>query len=169
MDRDAASNKRKVMASSSIETFYLSTLKNQCGDIRKLLTGAELADYNFHTASDWSYNASVYASPNVRIAGDAGCFVDPFFSSGVHIALASGLSAAATIAASRRGDCEELVAANWHTSRVRKVYRRFLAVVSAATAQIRAGDMNLLGKIEESGFQTAFANFRPSEFTKRQA
>ncbi|KAJ7029563.1 hypothetical protein C8F04DRAFT_1288116 [Mycena alexandri] len=36
------------------------------------------------TAADYSYSADAYAGPNFRIAGDAGAFIDPFFSSGVH-------------------------------------------------------------------------------------
>ncbi len=51
-------------------------------------------------------------------------FIDPFFSSGVHLALTSGLSAAASIAASIRGDCPESDAAEWHTQRVSISYTR---------------------------------------------
>ena len=52
-------------------------------------------------------------------------FIDPFFSSGVHLALTSGLSAAASIAASIRGDCPESDAAEWHTQRVSMSYTRY--------------------------------------------
>ena len=51
-------------------------------------------------------------------------FIDPFFSSGVHLALTSGLSAAASVAASIRGDCPESDAAEWHTQRVSVSYTR---------------------------------------------
>lgn len=51
-------------------------------------------------------------------------FIDPFFSSGVHLAMTSGLSAAASIAASIRGDCPESDAAEWHTQRVGLSYTR---------------------------------------------
>jgi hypothetical protein len=96
------------------------------------------------TASDYSYSASSYAGENYRIVGDAAgkfyctsssrfwsyrnfvvvAFIDPFFSSGVHLALTSGLSAAASIAASIRGDCPESDAAEWHTQRVCVSYTR---------------------------------------------
>jgi flavin-dependent dehydrogenase len=51
-------------------------------------------------------------------------FIDPFFSSGIHLAMTSGLSAAASIAASIRGDCPESDAAEWHTQRVGLSYTR---------------------------------------------
>ena len=66
-----------------------------------------------HAGSDFSYNAKAYALPYARIVGDAGCFIDPFFSSGVHLAVTSALSAGTTIAASIRGDCNETSAAQW--------------------------------------------------------
>ena len=44
---------------------------------------------------DWSYSASQLVGPGYVIAGDAACFVDPLFSSGVHLALMSGVMAAA--------------------------------------------------------------------------
>ena len=75
-------------------------------------------------ASDYSYSASSYAGDHYRVAGDAGAFIDPFFSSGVHLAFTGGLSAAASIAASIRGDCSEELASAWHTSRVSLSYTR---------------------------------------------
>jgi flavin-dependent dehydrogenase len=55
---------------------------------------------------------------------DGPAFIDPFFSSGVHLALTSALSAAATICAAIRGDCSEQDAAAWHTKRVSTSYTR---------------------------------------------
>ena len=57
--------------------------------------------------SDFLYHAKSYALPY------AGCFIDPFFSSGVHLAVTGALSAGTTIAASIRGDCSETSAAQW--------------------------------------------------------
>lgn len=51
-------------------------------------------------------------------------FIDPFFSSGVHLAMTGAMSAAATIAASIRGDCEEREAAAYHSKRVAISYTR---------------------------------------------
>ena len=44
---------------------------------------------------DWSYVCQRMAGPGYVLVGDAACFVDPLFSSGVHLALMSGVLAAA--------------------------------------------------------------------------
>ena len=46
---------------------------------------------------DWSYAAEKMFGPGFIVAGDAACFVDPLFSSGVHLALLSGVLAAAYV------------------------------------------------------------------------
>ena len=53
---------------------------------------------------DWSYSADRLAGPGYVIAGDAACFVDPLFSSGVHLALMSGVMAAAYAATALKQD-----------------------------------------------------------------
>jgi flavin-dependent dehydrogenase len=53
-------------------------------------------------------------------------FIDPFFSSGIHLAMTSGLSATASICAAIRGDCSEVEAAAWHTKRFSLSYTRFV-------------------------------------------
>lgn len=55
-------------------------------------------------------------------------FIDPFFSSGVHLAFTSALSAAASICASLRNDCPEVSAAEWHTKRVATSYTRCVLI-----------------------------------------
>ncbi|TBU24654.1 FAD/NAD(P)-binding domain-containing protein [Dichomitus squalens] len=113
------------------------------------------------SASDYSYSATEYAGPGFRLVGDAGAFIDPFFSSGVHLAMTGALSAAASIAASIRGHCREADAARWHSSRVSLSYTRFLIVVLSAYKQIRAQSMNVLADIQENNFDKAFAFLRP--------
>jgi hypothetical protein len=91
-------------------------------------------------------------------------FIDPFYSSGVHLALVSALSAAATICASIKGDCSESDAANWHTQRFSTSYTRFQVVVLAAYKQIRAQNANILSEIDEDSFDRAFTLLRPSQW-----
>ncbi|MCE2392668.1 MAG: tryptophan 7-halogenase [Proteobacteria bacterium] len=61
-----------------------------------------LADARFEASPalvrDWSYRSRRTAGPGFVLAGDAACFVDPLFSSGVHLALSSGVLAAAYVA-----------------------------------------------------------------------
>ncbi|TVY94245.1 Flavine halogenase [Lachnellula willkommii] len=156
---------QKVLAQKKRESgldsraIYLDTLKHNAG-MRDLLAAATLVS-DVKSASDWSYNAPAYASPYVRIAGDAGCFVDPFFSSGVHLALNAGLSAATTICASIKGQVSELAAATWHSKKVAASYTRFLIVVSSALKQILEGEEPVIADYDEKSFERAFQHFRP--------
>ncbi|TCD62537.1 hypothetical protein EIP91_006764 [Steccherinum ochraceum] len=102
------------------------------------------------SASDYSYSASVYAGNGYRIVGDAGAFIDPFFSSGIHLAMTGAISAAASICASIRGDCTEVEAARW-----------FLVVVLSAYKQIRAQSTKVLMDIDDDNYDKAFINLRP--------
>lgn len=154
-----ATMKKKEMAESSSQGFYKLSLELVPG-IKELLASAELVS-EIKSASDWSYSASKYAFPGVRIVGDAGSFIDPFFSSGVHLALSGGLSAAATIAAAIRGDCDEETAASWYDKKTAESYTRFLVVVSSALKQIRASDQPVLHDFNEESFERAFDLFRP--------
>ena len=61
-----------------------------------LLEGATLVD-GPHVVRDWSYVSREVTGPGYILVGDAACFVDPLFSSGVHLALVSGLLAAAYV------------------------------------------------------------------------
>ncbi|THH13242.1 hypothetical protein EW146_g6960 [Bondarzewia mesenterica] len=119
------------------------------------------SDETVRTASDYSYSANTYAGEGWRIVGDAGAFIDPFFSSGVHLAMTSGLSAAASVAASIRGDCEEKEAGDWHSQRVSVSYTRFLVVVLSAYKQMRSQSADVLSDIGEDNFDKAFAFLRP--------
>ena len=160
MRQDASIKRKRVSDSPSATDFYKECL-TLAPIISALLTPAELAS-PIKAASDWSYSASSYAGPNFRIVGDAGCFIDPFFSSGLHLAIAAGLSAAMTIQAARRGDCDEATAAKWHSSKVTEGYTRFLLVVMMALKQIRKGTEPVLSDFDQDGFDKAFGFFQPS-------
>jgi flavin-dependent dehydrogenase len=47
--------------------------------------------------ADYAYEASHYAGENWFLAGDAGAFLDPAFSTGVHLAIVSGWAASEAI------------------------------------------------------------------------
>ncbi|MGH2608213.1 MAG: NAD(P)/FAD-dependent oxidoreductase [Tepidiformaceae bacterium] len=46
---------------------------------------------------DWSYVSTRVAGEGYVLAGDAACFIDPLFSTGVHLALSAGVMAAALV------------------------------------------------------------------------
>ncbi|KAF7342886.1 hypothetical protein MSAN_02005000 [Mycena sanguinolenta] len=102
-----------------------------------------------------------HAGPHYRIVGDAGAFIDPFFSSGVHLAFGSGLNAAATISASIRGDCTEEQAISFHTQKTSTSYTRFLLVVLSAYRQITHQSVAVLADVDEDNYDRAFDFIRP--------
>ncbi|KAF3152337.1 hypothetical protein TWF594_004035 [Orbilia oligospora] len=137
-DQKLMAKKKASLGRPSTLEFYNECIK-MAPTIKDLLKGAEFIN-NIQSASDWSYTASTYHIPNARICGDAGAFIDPLFSSGVHLAMNGGLSAAATICASIRGHCDEATAGSWHSKRTVESYTRFFLV---------------------EGFERAFQIFRP--------
>ena len=159
MNQALSTSKKQETNPVSGTEFYRQSIQEARG-VAKLLSEAELASDIKH-ASDWSYYASTYASPYLRIVGDAGAFIDPYFSSGVHLALSGALSAATTICAAIRGDCEEQTAWKWHSNKVNERYTRFLYVVLSATKQIRQKDVPVLHEDAEGDFDNAFSIIRP--------
>jgi flavin-dependent dehydrogenase len=63
---------------------------------RQLLAGARLVD-GPHALRDWSYVSDQTVGDGWILVGDAACFVDPLFSSGVHLAMSAGMLAAAYV------------------------------------------------------------------------
>ncbi|HYN07093.1 MAG TPA: NAD(P)/FAD-dependent oxidoreductase [Vicinamibacterales bacterium] len=60
------------------------------------LVGAERVS-PVHATSDFSYGTTALCGDRWLLLGDAGFFLDPIFSSGVHLAITSGISAAEAI------------------------------------------------------------------------
>ncbi|KAJ7244197.1 hypothetical protein B0H12DRAFT_814044 [Mycena haematopus] len=146
---------------SNLVNQYLCNLLLAPG-IVELVGTAVMEPGSVRSATDFSYSAPSYSDCGYRIIGDAGAFIDPFFSSGVHLALTSALSAASTICASIRGDCTEAIAADWHTKRVSTSYTRFQVVVLSAYMQIRSSQSaDVLSDINEDNFDRAFSFLRP--------
>jgi flavin-dependent dehydrogenase len=87
---------------------------------------------------DFSYSASAYAGHRWILAGDAGSFLDPVFSTGVSIAMESGIEAAAELhrALARNDFSDASFAAFSRRQRKRfQTFRRF--VVGFYTPQFR--------------------------------
>jgi flavin-dependent dehydrogenase len=87
---------------------------------------------------DFSYSASAYAGHRWILAGDAGSFLDPVFSTGVSIAMESGIEAAAELhrALARNDFSDASFAAFSRRQRKRfETFRRF--VVGFYTPQFR--------------------------------
>lgn len=61
--------------------------------IGELLSGARQVA-GVRTQRDWSYCARRFYGPGFLLAGDAACFIDPILSTGVHLAMTGGYTAA---------------------------------------------------------------------------
>jgi flavin-dependent dehydrogenase len=68
----------------------------QTSQTRSMLQHAQLTSGPF-VVKDWSYVSDEVVGDAYVLVGDAACFVDPLFSSGVHLACMSGVLAAAYI------------------------------------------------------------------------
>ncbi|MEU7874956.1 tryptophan 7-halogenase [Dactylosporangium sp. NPDC049140] len=74
---------------------------------------------------DYSYHNTRFWRPGLILIGDAACFVDPVFSSGVHLATYSALLAARSINSIMAGTVEETPALDEFEARYRREYGVF--------------------------------------------
>lgn len=74
---------------------------------------------------DYSYQQTTFWRPGMILVGDAACFVDPVFSSGVHLATYSALLAARSINSVLAGDLDEKTALTEFEARYRREYGVF--------------------------------------------
>jgi len=87
---------------------------------------------------DFSYSAKTYAGDRWILAGDAGSFLDPVFSTGVSIAMESGIEAADALhRAAKRGDfsARQFTAFSRRQRKRFRTFRRF--VIGFYTPQFR--------------------------------
>jgi FAD-dependent halogenase len=80
---------------------------------------------------DFSYLATRFWTPGAVLVGDAACFIDPVFSSGVHLATYSGLLAARSINTVLRGELDEPLCFTEYERRYRREYGVFYEFLMA--------------------------------------
>lgn len=123
-------------------------------DATALLAGGQAVSET-RAWQDYSYVATAFSGPGFCLTGDAAGFIDPFFSTGVHLAFLGGLTAAAAICSVVRGEVEEAVAFAYHEKATRRAYMRFLLAVSGLYVQIRNQKEIVLPWVNRQGFQLA--------------
>ncbi|NUR62197.1 MAG: FAD-binding protein [Catenulispora sp.] len=74
---------------------------------------------------DYSYCADTFWRPGMVLVGDAACFIDPVFSSGVHLATYSALLAARSVNSSLSGKLDETKCFEEFEARYRKEFSLF--------------------------------------------
>jgi halogenation protein CepH len=112
----------------------LQALIAECPLITEYLAGAKritTGEYGkLRVRKDYSYRHTTFWRPGLVLIGDAACFVDPVFSSGVHLATYSALLAARSINSVMAGVVEEKAAFGEFEARYRRefsVFYEFLA------------------------------------------
>jgi halogenation protein CepH len=88
----------------------LQELIGQCDIVKDYLSGAtrvEEGEYGkVRIRKDWSYTTERFSVPGMILVGDSACFIDPVFSSGVHLATNSALLAVRAVSRCLKGGDE---------------------------------------------------------------
>jgi FAD-dependent halogenase len=100
-----------------------------CPEIKQLLANATPVEKGMYAGyrvrKDYSYLNSRFWAPGLVLVGDSACFVDPIFSSGVHLATYSGMLAARSIATILKRRMPEAVTLDMYERRYRLEYSVF--------------------------------------------
>ncbi|HEY3741411.1 MAG TPA: NAD(P)/FAD-dependent oxidoreductase [Bryobacteraceae bacterium] len=126
MHKDAFKQQRHDLTTAQI---YERAIAN-CPILKRITDPGKLVS-DLRVEQDYSYTSDVFAGPGYFLAGDAGCFLDPLLSTGVHLAMYSGMNSAACVASILRDEVSEQEAAQYHEQSYRQAYLRFLVFVSA--------------------------------------
>ncbi|MEV0528616.1 NAD(P)/FAD-dependent oxidoreductase [Streptomyces sp. NPDC050439] len=116
-------------ATGSVNALYHQAL-SRCPALLRLLENARLTS-ELKVESDYSYVAEQFCGPGYFLAGDAACFLDPLLSTGVHLAMYSGLLASASITSIMQQDVDEPATRRFYGTTYRHAYERLLLLVSA--------------------------------------
>jgi FAD-dependent halogenase len=113
----------------------LAALIDECDIIRDYLSGAERVTEGTYgrirVRKDYSYHSTSFWRPGMVLVGDAACFVDPVFSSGVHLASYSALLAARSINSVLARALDEKLAFGEFEARYRREYSLFYQFLMA--------------------------------------
>jgi halogenation protein CepH len=75
---------------------------------------------------DYSYTSTQFFGPGYLMAGDAACFIDPVFSTGVHLACLAAFLGARAVDGVLRGELEEATALTAYEETYRGAFERYL-------------------------------------------
>jgi flavin-dependent dehydrogenase len=126
LHRDSFVEARKE---ASAEQIYHQAIRD-CSLISRITQPGHL-NSKIQTEMDYSYRADKFAGPGYFLAGDSACFLDPLLSTGVHLAMYSGMLAAASISSTVRNEISSDAAMSYFEQSYRQAYLRYLVFVSA--------------------------------------
>ena len=118
--------------------FYREQL-SLTGRTSAMLAGAELVDEP-RVIRDWSYTSQRLVGEGFILVGDAACFIDPLFSSGVHLALSSAVLASAYVTSALRDPEMREPAAEVYSQLYMQQYHQFREMAALFYASNRTSD-----------------------------
>lgn len=107
--------------------------------LASLLEHAEMAS-DVETVRDWSYRCKSLCGRGYILVGDAGCFIDPLFSSGVHLALTYAALAAVVVASALEDPTIALPAGMMYEQMYYKEYGNFRELARLFYSSNRTAD-----------------------------
>lgn len=114
---------------------------NSCPTIKQFLAKAKRVSDGIYAhlrlRKDWSYCNTRFYRPGLLLIGDAACFVDPLFSSGIHLSTYSALLAARSINSTLSSPSGEEQYLNEFEMRYRKEYAKFYQFLATFYEQNR--------------------------------
>ena len=124
-DRDSTV---EAIRKTSIEEVFASSL-NESRIVHDLLSGSDSLSRPMVTR-DWSYQSKSFAGCGWVSVGDAACFIDPLFSTGVHLAVSGAFLAAALVDTSLTEVGLAIDATRAYESLYRQQYEHFRELTS---------------------------------------
>ena len=113
----------------------LVQLIKECPPVQNLLRNATRSTHapydEIRIRKDYSYCHASFWRPGLAVIGDAACFVDPVFSSGVHLATYAGLLAARSINSRLANQLTDEIVFKEFEARYRREYKLFYDFLSA--------------------------------------
>jgi halogenation protein CepH len=112
-----------------------SALVDDCPMIKEFLSDARRATHEpydrLRVRKDYSYDRTALWSPGMALVGDAACFIDPVFSSGVHLATYGALLAARSVNSVLAGEVGEQRCFSEFEARYRREFALFRDFLTA--------------------------------------
>ena len=126
------------LTEQTTEEFYREQL-SMTGRTASMLADAEMIDEP-RVIRDWSYTSQRLVGDGYILVGDAACFIDPLFSSGVHLALSSAVLASAYVTSALRDPEMREPAAEVYTQLYMQQYHQFREMAALFYASNRTSD-----------------------------
>ncbi|MDL2075486.1 NAD(P)/FAD-dependent oxidoreductase [Streptomyces sp. GXMU-J15] len=118
-----------------VERLFLDFVQ-ESDTVRELMADGEF-QHDVRVEQDFSYAADSFCGPGYFLTGDSACFLDPLLSTGVHLAMYSGMLSAASILALHDGDVAEPEALSFYETLYRNAYARMFSMVAGFYEQYR--------------------------------